>query len=145
MAITVGEDELIKCVAMTATPEYIDLTGQITGVRNSVYNPTFVGERGWMLYSTAKPLDLPTSPSAGLGDLATCYFNTVYDIDAAMAAATPIVAGAQQVESRKRKIKQAEAAMEVTAPTPPPASPQPDPVIPRPAPKPPKVELEVEP
>jgi hypothetical protein len=97
MATEIDDDTLMRCVAITALPDFIDLNGDITGTRNATYNPTFVGERGFMMYGTAKPMDLPSDDlPLGTGDLAVCYLHTMYGIDQELAGATPIEVVAQQ-------------------------------------------------
>lgn len=89
---TIDDTTLMRVVALTALPNFIDIYGTITGTRNAVYNPTFVGERGFMLHVDAAPLDIGV-PTTG-DQLAECFFHTPEEIDIAMAAATPIVTGA---------------------------------------------------
>ena len=89
MTTVIDDTTLMRVVALTALPEFIDIYGNITGTRNAVYNPTFVGERGFMMHVTAAPLDIGVVTT---GDqLAICFNHTPLAIDTAIAAATPIV------------------------------------------------------
>lgn len=93
MSITVDDTTLVKCVAMTADPAFIDITGIKTGSTTGTYNPTFTGERGWMHNVDAEPLDLGVELT---GDkLAICYKHTVVEIENAMLIAAPIGAQSQ--------------------------------------------------
>lgn len=112
MATVIDDNTLVQCVALTAAPEFIDLTGQITGTRNAVYNPTFVGQRGHMLNVTAAPLDLGV-PTTG-DQLAICFNHRMRTIDTAIRGATPI-ATVLQDRAREQAIK-AKAGGDTSAP-----------------------------
>ena len=115
---TIDDNTLMRVVALTAAPEFVDYYGSITGIIGNTYNPTFVGERGFMLNVDAAPLDLGVELT---GDqLAICFYHTPQEIDEAFQLATPIAASAAAVEERKKLIAEGPA-VEGDTLTPPPS------------------------
>ncbi len=92
MSTVIDDDTLMRVVALSADPDFIDIYGSITGTRDSTYKPTFLGERGFMLNADAAPLDMGVELT---GDkLAICFNWTPYQIDQAMELVVwPVTAG----------------------------------------------------
>ncbi len=99
---TIDDNTLMRVVALTAAPAFVDIYGSITGTIGNTYNPTFIGERGFMLHADAAPLDIGVELT---GDqLAICWNWTPYEIDEASRVATPIAAPTAVVQERKKRI-----------------------------------------
>lgn len=95
MSTVLGDDTVVRVVALTAVPLFVDVYGSVTGTIGGTYNPSFVGERGFMAYVDALPLDLPTADNAlATGDLVICFNWTPLDIATAESSATPFIAAA---------------------------------------------------
>lgn len=91
MSTVIDDNTLMRVVALTAAPDFVDVYGSVTGTHNATYKPTFVGERGFMLHSAAAPLDIGVETT---GDqLGICFNWTPHEIDQAASAATVFAAG----------------------------------------------------
>ena len=102
---TIDDNTLMRVVAYTAIPEFVDYYGSITGTIGDTYNPTFVGERGFMLNVDAAPLDIGVEIT---GDqLAICFNHTPREIEEGILSATPIAASAEAVQARMEAIASA--------------------------------------
>lgn len=99
---TIDDNTLMRVVALTAAPEFVDVYGNITGTIGDTYNPAFIGERGFMLNADAAPLDAGVEIT---GDqLVICFNHTPLEIDEASRLASPIAAPAVAVKERKKRI-----------------------------------------